>query len=283
VPHLLPATCAVSISALWPSGKHPTTCVLLRISRLIRSSGLLVRIRSQCSCWKRMYSSVSTAPSRTVFAASLSFIDSNFSVRLHGNLNCPLSLPQLVGRLSRVPHFVNSEKTHWILSAMRRLRTDADQRGSDRKRTEIIRQHHNFQRLLCIDDGQRKDCFAYSILAAHEPDHSFAALVRRGASNSEFRLRDFREFRAAFVLHYSHNKDERARAPSCDSGSEAARDRSRPGVAVARQFRERAFGKAEKVVLHYPSVLSRRLRLRPTHCLLFDFSSSACLWFWLCV
>ena len=55
-PHWVPATwrslAQTSISAEFPSGKAPTTRVLRRISRFIRSITLLVRIRVQCSLGK---------------------------------------------------------------------------------------------------------------------------------------------------------------------------------------------------------------------------------------
>jgi hypothetical protein len=62
-PHLLPATyrglAAASISAELPSGNEPTTLFRLRISFMIRSSGLLVLMRLQCSTGKSRYDNVS--------------------------------------------------------------------------------------------------------------------------------------------------------------------------------------------------------------------------------
>ena len=52
VPHLVAAMCrslaATSISADWPSRKAPTTRVRRRMSRMMRSSGLFVRICRWC-------------------------------------------------------------------------------------------------------------------------------------------------------------------------------------------------------------------------------------------
>jgi len=52
VPHFVEAIClssaAASMSANFPSGKLPTTLIHLRISMLIRSMGLFVRIHRQC-------------------------------------------------------------------------------------------------------------------------------------------------------------------------------------------------------------------------------------------
>lgn len=45
---------ATNINALCPSGNAPTARVRRRISRMIRSSGLFVRIRLQCSRGKCM-------------------------------------------------------------------------------------------------------------------------------------------------------------------------------------------------------------------------------------
>jgi UDP-2,3-diacylglucosamine pyrophosphatase LpxH len=56
VDHAVPATCrslaAARLRADWPSGNAPTTRVRRLISRSSRSSGLLVRIRRQCSSGK---------------------------------------------------------------------------------------------------------------------------------------------------------------------------------------------------------------------------------------
>ncbi len=53
-----------------PSGKVPTTLVLLLISRLMRSIPLFVLIRCQCSGGNSVSASVSANPSRTVLAAA---------------------------------------------------------------------------------------------------------------------------------------------------------------------------------------------------------------------
>lgn len=67
-----------------PSGKVPTTLVLLLFSRLIRSIPLFVLIRRQCSGGNSVSASVSANPSRTVLAAVPSRIDSNFLCHLLG-------------------------------------------------------------------------------------------------------------------------------------------------------------------------------------------------------
>ena len=51
-----------------PSGKVPTTLVLLLISRLKRSIPLFVLIRRQCSGGNSLLASVSANPSRTVLS-----------------------------------------------------------------------------------------------------------------------------------------------------------------------------------------------------------------------
>lgn len=53
-----------------PSGKVPTTLVLLLISRLMRSIPLFVLIWRQCSGGNSVYASVSASPSRTVLRPS---------------------------------------------------------------------------------------------------------------------------------------------------------------------------------------------------------------------
>src|SRR6478735_5282004 len=54
VDHAVPAICrrraAARLRADWPSGNAPTTRVRRLISRKMRSSGLLVLMRRQCSC-----------------------------------------------------------------------------------------------------------------------------------------------------------------------------------------------------------------------------------------
>ncbi len=52
VPAMWRSLAAARLSADWPSGNAPTTRVRRRISRRMRSSGLLVRIRRQCSSGK---------------------------------------------------------------------------------------------------------------------------------------------------------------------------------------------------------------------------------------
>ena len=54
------ARAVTSMSAEWPSGKLPTTRVRRRISRMIRSMGLFVRMLRQCSRGQDMYLSVSS-------------------------------------------------------------------------------------------------------------------------------------------------------------------------------------------------------------------------------
>lgn len=59
-----------SMKAELPSGKVPTTLVLLLISRLMRSIPLLDLIRRQCSDGNSVQASVSANPSRAVLAAA---------------------------------------------------------------------------------------------------------------------------------------------------------------------------------------------------------------------
>lgn len=84
VHHSLPAMylnrATTNIKAERLSVKFPTTRVLLRISRLIRSIGLLVRMHLQCSRGKEVYVSVSRIPSSTVLVSVESFITLSFSI-----------------------------------------------------------------------------------------------------------------------------------------------------------------------------------------------------------
>lgn len=82
-PHSFPETyrslAQTSIRADFPSGNVPTTLVLRRISRFIRSITLFVRIFNQCCDGKSMYVKVSSIPSSTFLAASFSRMERNFS------------------------------------------------------------------------------------------------------------------------------------------------------------------------------------------------------------
>lgn len=69
VPAMSRSLAAARLGAELPSGKAPTTRVRLRISRMMRLSGLLVLMRRQCSSGNAWYASVSGVAVATSSAA----------------------------------------------------------------------------------------------------------------------------------------------------------------------------------------------------------------------